>query len=120
VFPAQSDAAWRSETWISSANDLQGSLPSDDEVRAALGDDRLALTGRRDEPAGVHVARFASALPLYGDEITAIRARLADLPAWLALAGNYLGRLGAARLLDVAREAADRIREPARARRRRA
>jgi hypothetical protein len=48
-------------------------------------------------------------LPVYDRTVLTVQERLADLPPWLALAGNYLGRLGVARLLDLSREAAERV-----------
>jgi hypothetical protein len=34
---------------------------------------------------------------------------LKTLPPWLGLAGNYLGRIGAASLIEVSEEAATRV-----------
>lgn len=55
------------------------------------------------------VAAGPPSLPVYHGTILAIQEHLADLPPWLALAGNYLGRLGVARLLELSREAAARV-----------
>ena len=115
-------AAWRSETWISGPDDTAHQLPDDVEAQAAMIADRQALTGRADDAVAVHLTRRPQALPVYGNSVLDIQRRLGDLPPGLALAGNYLGRIGAAKLLDVAREAAERLvslsaLRPARARR---
>ncbi len=39
-----------------------------------------------------------------------VRESLDSLPPWLSLAGNYLGRIGVAGLLDHAAAAANRLR----------
>jgi oxygen-independent coproporphyrinogen-3 oxidase len=109
VYGAGLQSPWRSETWISASDDPAVPLPDDDRALAALMADREVLTGRRDEPVAVHITRRPEALPVYGPGVLEIKARLGDLPPWLALAGNYMGRIGAAKLLDVAREAAERI-----------
>jgi hypothetical protein len=79
--------------------------------------DRRTLTGRADRPMAMGPSRGGAppALPVYDEAIRRVQERLGDLPPWLALAGNYLGRLGVSRLLDVSREAADRVTAFARA-----
>jgi oxygen-dependent protoporphyrinogen oxidase len=95
----------RSETWIYSSDDGSG-LPSDAAVVRRLGDDRHGLTGRSDTPIAVTATRQAPALPLYNEAIPSIQSRLADLPPWLGLAGNYLGQIGVSALLVQAEAAA--------------
>ena len=101
----------RSETWVYGS--LAGALPlpTTAEVPEWMAEDRRRLTGRTDRPTAIGPARAGSPplLPVYDGTILTIQERMADLPPWLALAGNYLGRLGVAKLLDVAREAADRV-----------
>ena len=101
----------RSETWIYGS--LAGALPlpTPAEVPAWIDEDRRRLTGRTDRPIAFGPPRPGPppALPVYDAMILTIQERLPDLPPWLALAGNYLGRLGVARLLDLSREAAARV-----------
>jgi oxygen-dependent protoporphyrinogen oxidase len=101
----------RSETWIYGS--LAGALPlpSPAEVVDWIIEDRQRLTGRTDRPLAVSPARAGGppSLPVYDRTVLTVQERLADLPPWLALAGNYLGRLGVARLLDLSREAAERV-----------
>jgi hypothetical protein len=48
-------------------------------------------------------------VPIYDRAILAIAPALASLPPWLELAGNYLGRIGVAALLEQAEAAASRV-----------
>jgi protoporphyrinogen/coproporphyrinogen III oxidase len=98
----------RSETWIYGQVDSGDALPSPDSLDDQLATDRRRLTGRFERPMAVHATRWSPALPVYGPSILAIRERLADLPPWLALSGNYLTR-GVSGLLEQAETAARRI-----------
>jgi oxygen-dependent protoporphyrinogen oxidase len=99
----------RSETWIYGSIDPAAPLPSDADLAARLEHDREILTGQRRSPVAVFWTRRVPALPIYSAAIDDVRRRIGDLPPWLALAGNYLGRLGVAKLLDVAADAAARL-----------
>ena len=72
-------------------------------------EDRARVTGRMDAPVAWHVTPQIESLPVYDTAVLDAQASLADLPARIALAGNYLGRLGVSKLLDGAWEAARRI-----------
>ncbi len=99
TFPGRS--ALRSERWI-----YGSSIADELSARDAVLRDRAVLTGRQDAPVGVHLTSFPNALPVYGEAILAVKASLPSLPPWLALTGNYLGRLGVAALLEQAEVAA--------------
>jgi oxygen-dependent protoporphyrinogen oxidase len=103
-----SRCAWRSETWIYGASE-DHRLDSDAGTADVVCEDREHLTGARAQPIEIYVTRHTQALPVYGSAILDVRSRVEDLPDWLALAGNATGRLGIARLLDVAEAAAVRI-----------
>jgi oxygen-dependent protoporphyrinogen oxidase len=120
VFPSRSRL--RSETWIYGSMDRDELLRVAGDGRTQLVRDRHLFTGRAVAPVAVYFGAggvddeaqgtaeaACAALPLYNDAITAMRRHLHDLPPWLALAGNYLGQLGISKLLDVSREAADRL-----------
>ena len=109
VFPANQDPKWRVETWITRLHGSNGDLLDSSQLCRAAAIDRLALTGRISDPVDVVTTIRADALPLYGSGVLDVQGRMADLPPWLALAGNYMGRLGASKLLDVATEAATRV-----------
>lgn len=102
--------ATRSETWI--VGDRHSGLTrwNDDRLLQALADDRYLLTGRRAEPLSAHITRWQQAIPVYDEAIAAVAGELRSLPPWLALAGNYLGRIGVAALLEQGQIAAFRLR----------
>lgn len=103
IFEGRSDV--RSETWIYDGVGSAGVAAQDaHEVRLRHG--RTRLTGHDAPPLLVDGTTWAEALPLYDAAVLSVRASLAERPSWLALAGNYLGRLGVASLLDVAETAA--------------
>ena len=83
---------------------------ADDRLREALTGDRQLLTGRRDTPLAVHVTRWQSGdSGLRPHDRRICKRELPALPAWLALAGNYLGTIGVAALLARAESAAARL-----------
>jgi len=98
----------RLETWMYGADSPDG-LPPESDLGAQILRDREKLAGRTDEPISVYATRRAPALPVYSAAILDVRDRLADLPSWLALSGNYLGRIGVSRLLEIGEEAAARL-----------
>jgi oxygen-dependent protoporphyrinogen oxidase len=97
----------RSETWIYEGASLHGTL----DVIDAMTLDRSVFTSRHDSPIGEPFVPPAAEIPIYDAEL----ARAIDvvdgggLPSHIALAGNYLGRLGVSKLIDGAAEAADRL-----------
>jgi oxygen-dependent protoporphyrinogen oxidase len=102
VFTTRTTA--RAEMWI------YGDQGEGDDVEPRLRRDRRALTGRDDSPLWIDAARDISRrVPVYGPAILEVRKQLATLPPWISLAGNYLGRLGVTKLLEVSEEAARRI-----------
>jgi len=105
AFPTRSPH--RSETWIYEGASLRGAR----DVIDAMTLDRSVFTSRDDAPIGVPVVPPAAGIPIYDAEL----ARAIDmvdtgaLPPHIALAGNYLGRLGVSKLVDGAAEAAERL-----------
>jgi oxygen-dependent protoporphyrinogen oxidase len=99
----------RVETWIGPMNEGGGSRLHDPRLPDSVAADRRVLTGRTDDPIAAVTTSRPQSLPLYSAAVAEIRDRLHTLPPWIALAGNYTGRLGASKLLDVAAEAAVRI-----------
>ncbi|HYT50549.1 MAG TPA: hypothetical protein VEL78_09165, partial [Pyrinomonadaceae bacterium] len=61
----------------------------------------------RDEPLAVHITRWPNALPHYSIELENILTSLPPPPRNLALVGNYLGRIGLAKILERAAFVAD-------------
>lgn len=99
----------RSETWIYGGTVAGPGVPTEFEMASAIAHDRQILTGRADTPLALYTSSRSPRLPIYGAAILDVERRLPELPPWLALSGNYLGRLGVAKLLDVAEEAAARL-----------
>jgi oxygen-dependent protoporphyrinogen oxidase len=106
MFPER--GASRSETWIY-GEDARGALPSTTTIADRVSADRTRVTGRRVAPVSWHVTPQMDALPVYDQAVVDAEAALGELPPTIALAGNYLGRLGVSKLLDEAAEAAARI-----------
>ena len=75
-----------------------------------LAADRRRLTGRDSTPLSLHITRWPEAIPVYDAAIRKVAPALGSLPPWLGLAGNYLGRIGVAALLEQAGAAANRVR----------
>jgi oxygen-dependent protoporphyrinogen oxidase len=105
IFPNRSTL--RSETWISG---LDGSTTvSDAQIERDLLADRESLTRRKDRAIALVATVWPSALPVYGGAVLDAESQLSELPPWLRLAGNYLGRIGVSKLLEVADEAVRRL-----------
>ena len=102
-------SAVRSETWIVGDRDRGLTAQPDEALLEQLGRDRQTLTGRTQSPLASHITRWPHAIPVYDGAIAAAQAALPTLPAHVALAGNYLGRIGVAALLSVAEDAASRV-----------
>ena len=102
-------SAWRSETWIIGDRDEGITAWDDDRLVQMLAADRRRLTGRDATPLSLHVTRWPAAIPVYDQGIRALASAAESLPSWLGLAGNYLGRIGVAALLEQAEVAASRV-----------
>jgi protoporphyrinogen/coproporphyrinogen III oxidase len=107
IFDGRSGA--RSETWIVGDRDRGLTAQSDASLLAQLARDRRLLTGRAQPPIGWRITRWPHAIPVYDAAIAALEGALPSLPPAIALAGNYLGRIGVAALLAVAEDAANRV-----------
>jgi oxygen-dependent protoporphyrinogen oxidase len=103
----QHRSACRSETWIYGDMDPVR-LPTAETAARCVAADRRVLTGRDTAPIGAYTTPQLGALPVYDhavlDAIDAVERE--GLPPGVALAGNYLGRLGVSKLIDGAAEAA--------------
>jgi oxygen-dependent protoporphyrinogen oxidase len=58
------------------------------------------MTGRADAPLALYATRWPAALPHYDLALERTLAGLPPLPPRVRLAGNYLGGIGLARILD--------------------
>ncbi|MDX6406216.1 MAG: protoporphyrinogen/coproporphyrinogen oxidase [Blastocatellia bacterium] len=98
-----------SETWIfGGALDPDIVQLSDPELIALIAGERERLYGGVDEAIGIHLTSWPAALPHYSIDLERILTHLPAPPPNVALVGNYLGRIGLAKLIEraafVARE----------------
>jgi protoporphyrinogen/coproporphyrinogen III oxidase len=89
------------ETWI-----LGGALDpdivrlDDSELSEVISGDRERFFAKVDRPVATHITRWPHALPHYSLELERILAELPPPPPNVALVGNYLGRIGLAKILE--------------------
>ena len=99
-----------SETWI-----FGGSLDADiidlnnDQFRDLIATERESFYGKRDEPLALYINRRPKAIPHYTIELERTLTNLPSPPANVALVGNYLGRIGLAKLIERAAVVADEM-----------
>ena len=90
-----------SETWIfGGALDPEIIELTDDQFRDLIAGERAKFYGRRDEPLALYVNRRPKAIPHYTIEMEQILTSLPSPPENIALVGNYLGRIGLAKLIE--------------------
>lgn len=102
-------SAVRSETWIVGDRGRELTQTPELEIVAMLARDRQRLTGRQQTPLATHVTRWPRAIPVYDRAVADVQQEMPALPGNVALAGNYLGRIGVAALLGLAEDAANRV-----------
>lgn len=89
------------ETWIfGGALDPEVMNLTDEGITETLLADRVRFYKHEDKPLAVHITRWPNALPHYSVDL---EQRLTNLPAPppnIALVGNYLGRIGLAKILE--------------------
>ncbi len=96
------------ETWIfGGAFDPEVVDLSDREVAALIAAERERFYGNRDDFMEIHITRWPNALPHYTIDLERILMTLPPPPPNIALVGNYLGRIGLAKILERAAVVAD-------------
>ena len=89
------------ETWIfGGALDPNVTRLTDDEFAETIASEREQFYRQKDEPIAIHITRWPNALPHYSIELEKILATLPAPPDNIALVGNYLGRIGLAKILE--------------------
>ncbi len=73
-----------------------------------------ASPGRKDRAIALVATVWPSALPVYGGAVLDAESQLSELPPWLRIAGNYLGRIGVSRILEGVEDVVGEIRKVAR------
>jgi len=98
------------ETWIfGGALDPDVVTLSDDELARTIAAERERFYGRRDQLLEMRVTRWRNVLPHYSIELERILTMLPPPPKNIALVGNYLGRIGLAKILERAAFAAEQL-----------
>ena len=89
------------ETWIFGGA-LDGNIVElrDDEIRDTVLSDRERFYGRGDNPLAMHITRWPNTLPHYSVELERTLLQLPAPPPNVALVGNYLGKIGLAKILE--------------------
>jgi len=104
-----------SETWIfGGALDPDIGQVTDDGLTELIARERQRLYGVIDEPIGIHLTRWPEALPHYSIDLERVLTNLPAPPANMALVGNYLGRIGLAKLIERAAFVAKEFRQTVR------
>ena len=99
------------ETWIfGGALDAEVVNLSDEAFAEIIVAERQRFYGRHDEVLDVRITRWPNALPHYTVELENILTTLPPPPENIALVGNYLGRIGLAKILERAAVVADQVR----------
>jgi oxygen-dependent protoporphyrinogen oxidase len=102
-------SALRSETWFYGDVAAEVLPHGEAAIRERVLADRNRLTGRSDSPIAVYPLAHPAELPVYDASVVTVRGLRSELPPKLALAGNYLGRLGVSALVEEGAEAARRL-----------
>src|SRR2546429_1565654 len=90
-----------SETWIfGGALDPEVVHLGDDEFAQLIASEREKFYGKHDDVLDVRITRWPNALPHYSIELERILTTLPAAPPNTALVGNYLGRIGLAKILE--------------------
>ena len=98
------------ETWIfGGALDPEVVSLTDAEFAQIIADERERFYGQRDQPLEVHATRWPNALPHYSIELEKILTTLPAPPENIHLVGNYLGRIGLAKILERSAFVAERL-----------
>jgi oxygen-dependent protoporphyrinogen oxidase len=96
------------ETWIfGGALDPQAMELSDQEFAQLVAAERAQFFGRKDDELEFHITRWPRALPHYSVDLERILTTLPAPPPNIRLVGNYLGRIGLAKILERAAVVAD-------------
>lgn len=89
------------ETWIfGGALDPGVVKLTDAEFAELIASERERFYGKADQPLDIFVTRWPNALPHYSIEFEKVLTTLPAPPDNMALVGNYLGRIGLAKILE--------------------
>lgn len=100
----------RAETWI-----FGGALDSgvvkltDAEFADLIASERERFYRKKDQTLDIYVTRWPNALPHYSIEFEKVLTTLPAPPGNVSLVGNYLGRIGLAKILERAAVVAEKV-----------
>ena len=98
------------ETWIfGGALDPEVVSLSDAEFAQIIAGERERFYGQRDQSLAIRATRWPNALPHYSIELEKILTTLPVPPKNVHLVGNYLGRIGLAKILERSAFVAERL-----------
>lgn len=98
------------ETWIfGGALDPGVVKLTDAEFADLIASERERFYGKKDQPLDIYVTRWPNALPHYSIEFEKVLTMLPAPPDNISLVGNYLGRIGLAKILERAAVVAKNI-----------
>ena len=104
----------RAETWIfGGALDPDVVNLNDDELIKLIARDRERFYGRDDKALECHATRWPKTLPHYSIDLEHVLTTLPAPPPNIGLVGNYLGRIGLAKILERSAYAVDHFIETA-------
>ena len=99
-----------SETWIfGGALDPEVTSLNDEEITRTILEDRARFYRQQDNPLAVHIKRWPNALPHYSIDLERTLVNLPEPQPNIALVGNYLGRIGLAKIFERAAYVVDNI-----------
>ena len=89
------------ETWIfGGALDPDVLNLNDEEITSTILAARARFFQKQDKPLAVHLKRWPNALPHYSVDLERTLGKLREPPPNMALVGNYLGRIGLAKIFE--------------------
>jgi oxygen-dependent protoporphyrinogen oxidase len=98
------------ETWIfGGALDPDVVNLTDAEFADLIASERERFYGQKDQPLDTYVTRWPKALPHYSIEFEKVLMTLPAPPDHISLVGNYLGRIGLAKILERAAVVAEKV-----------
>lgn len=99
-----------SETWIfGGALDPDVVNLDDEEITSTILAERARFYRQQDKPLAVHIKRWRNALPHYSVDLERTLTKLPVPPPNIALVGNYLGRIGLAKIFERSAYVVDNI-----------
>jgi protoporphyrinogen oxidase len=84
---------------------------TDDELRDLIARERERFYGQNDPALETVITRWPQTLPHYNLELERVLTTLPAPPRQITLVGNYLGRIGLAKLLERAAYVSDQLTE---------